>query len=159
VPDPFGQGPQRDAAPVMAEDERHAALLVDDPSRIGYLPWCRVCGNPVESCSWRRDSDGTVAFEAHCHGESTSGALPAYAPVGLFRLEVFCAEEPRMHLMPVWWVDLSGRELQATPDGMRRMAVEGGAFRGKFGSIARRYAGWIGFGLGMVPWVLWFVLR
>ncbi len=141
--------------PPREEQRSERALLWDTRPEFGWRPWCRVCHKPV--AGYRLECHaGNVTFDVQCHGATMGGTLPANMPWDQFRLEVFCAEEPHMELISVWWVATDGGELQMSKAAIA--AMPGGIFNGPFGRWCRE-KGYIWISGAMIGWSTWWALH
>src|SRR5271166_4845581 len=115
-------------ADFLKEEYVSRQVRVSIPERqAGPRPYCRICKREVSRWTWDRYADGSWGFFASCHGETTGGLLDATSPVQAMRLEVFCAEEPRMKDQQVWFVGWRGEELQPSQQ-YQQYAIQAGGF-------------------------------
>jgi hypothetical protein len=122
------------AAEILPQQEQ---VTLPWAAPVGPPPWCRVCQRGAARWQWDRYADGLLGISASCHGEVCGGLLPPQVSPWDTRLEVFCADVPRLREFPLWFVGGRGEErqpvhayLDAAVASGRVHPVLGGAFAG-----------------------------
>ena len=109
-------------------DQRIYTRLLDERPKNYVGPWCRVCQKEADWWFWEKEDVDWRRCTVDCHGQDLIVRVPIYVPIGMFRMEVFCYEQPRMQSLPNWWVRFNGSTIQESYEHIDYATQRGGFY-------------------------------